>query len=218
MDRSTPGGVAVPGLFWQGRLDQVSRTVEVDLPQGSASEKKERLRQEMRSRLAALTPSAARAGAERLADRVMTGPEIQGREGIFICLSFGVEIDTWGLVDRLLASGRRVYVPRAVSKTRRLHVHPYPCPLRRLTFGLSQPRSEAPEISPEDVSSRIDLALISGLAFDSRGYRLGYGGGFFDRFLANRSFRCFGLAYELQQIEGLPVEAHDIPMDSVLYG
>ena len=181
---------------------------------GSGS--KEAWRQEIRLRLQALDPEAARSAAESLANRVMALPEIEAGQGVLVCLSFGLEVDTWGLVDRLLAAGKRVYVPRAAGRTKQLHLHPYPCELKRLSFGLKQPKSSCPELDPEEIDRQIDVALISGLAFDGRGFRLGYGGGFFDRFLAGRPFFKVGLAYGSQVVERLPSEAHDIPMDAVI--
>ncbi len=177
---------------------------------------KEAWRQEIRARLQSLAPEDRLSAAEALAHRVMALPEIESGRGVLVCLSFGVEIDTWGLVGRLLSAGKRVYVPRAVGRTKQLHIHPYPCELRRLSFGLEQPKSSCPELDPQEVNRRIDVALISGLAFDGRGYRLGYGAGFFDRFLAGRPFLKVGLVYDLQMVERLPVEGHDIPMNAVI--
>ena len=170
----------------------------------------------IRGRLSTLDPETARDAAERLANRVMELPEIEGSRGVLVCLSFGAEIDTWGLVERLLQSGRQVFVPRAVSRTRRLHLHPYPCDLKELSFGLRQPVADAAELPSDEINSRVDAALVSALAFDRRGCRLGYGGGFFDRFLDQRPFPAIGIAYDVQIVDRLPMEPHDIPMDRVI--
>ncbi|MEM8934071.1 MAG: 5-formyltetrahydrofolate cyclo-ligase, partial [Acidobacteriota bacterium] len=73
--------------------------------ESSRPSEKEGLRRVMRERLATLDPEADRAAAERLADRVSTHPEVAHARRLFVCLSFGVEIDTWGLADRLVAAG-----------------------------------------------------------------------------------------------------------------
>jgi len=80
-------------------------------------------------------------------------------------------------------------------------------------MGLYEPRSDAREIAPEQVNATVDVALLLGIAFERhRGYRIGHGKGYFDRFLADKSFTTIGLALESQVVEHLPHEAHDVPM------
>lgn len=170
------------------------------------------LRERLRARLAEIDPGAAATAADRVAERVLALPEIANAQRIFTCLSFGSEIDTWRLVDRLLAAGRQLFVPRADPRDGRLHVHPYPCPLRTLSFGLQQPLRGAPEVAEGAIDGTLDAVLVLGLGFDRRGFRLGYGSGYFDRFLAHRPFPAIGLAYAKQLLDEIPNEPHDIPM------
>lgn len=129
-----------------------------------------------------------------------------------ICLSFGSEIDTWGLVARLLQSGRELFVPRAERDDGLLHVHRYPCDLETLAFGLRQPRRGVAELTPEEIEATVEVALVAGLGFDRRGFRLGYGRGYFDRFLAGKRFPAIGLAFDEQLVAELPAEPHDVPL------
>ena len=177
---------------------------------------KERLRREFKRRLAEIDPQSARRSADRAVEILLGLPEMASARHVFTCLSFGIEIDTRQLVERLLGTGRQVYVPRASRADRQLHVHPYPCETKTLSFGLEEPRIGTPELAAELLDSTLDVALILGLAFDQRGYRLGYGGGYFDRFLADRPFPAIGLAYDLQLVDALPIEAHDVPMSAVV--
>lgn len=174
------------------------------------------LRERLRGHLAEIDPATADVAADCVAERLLSLPEIANARRIFTCLSFGTEIDTWRLVDRLLAEGRELYVPRADPRDGRLHVHPYPCPLRALAFGLQQPPRGTPEIPEDSIDGTIDAALVLGLGFDRRGYRLGYGSGYFDRFLAKRPFPSVGLAYSAQLLDRVPDEAHDVPMAVVV--
>lgn len=173
------------------------------------------LRLEARRRVEGLSAIRARQAAEVVRGRCLELPEIRQAERVFCCLSFGVEIDTWDLVDDLIGLGKEVYVPRAVHTTRQLHLHRFPCPLRTLSFGLKQPKKSAPEL-PVPEFGTIDVAVLLGLGFDPRGVRLGYGGGFFDRFLASTGLPSIALAYDVQIFDDLPWEAHDVPMDRVL--
>jgi len=137
---------------------------------------------------------------------------------LLCCLSFGSEIDTWQLVADLLASGCELYVPRVESADHTLTLHRYPCALDTLSFGLRQPTAGVPALPATAINSTIDAALLLGLAYDSRGYRLGYGGGYFDRFLAGRPFPAIGLAYEQQIVPRLPTEGHDVPLNAIVTG
>ena len=120
------------------------------------------------------------------------------------------------LVEELLTAGREVFVPRADPRDGKLHVHPYPCALRTLSFGLRQPPRGTPEVAEEAIDGTLDAVLVLGLGFDRRGFRLGYGSGYFDRFLAHRPFPAIGLAFAVQLEERLPNEPHDIPMALVV--
>lgn len=175
----------------------------------------------MRLRLREIPEDQARRDAERLADRVLDLPEVQNANDVFLCLSFGVEIDTWRLAERLADDGKRTYVPRVVLKghppdENTLHVHPYPCQLETQPMGLRQPAADESKLADEEIDQTIDVALILGLAFDAQGVRLGHGGGFFDRFLARHPLRTAGLAYDEQIVDLLPRESHDVPMDCVV--
>ncbi|MEO8195100.1 MAG: 5-formyltetrahydrofolate cyclo-ligase [Thermoanaerobaculia bacterium] len=177
---------------------------------------KAELRERLRERLDAIDPASAARAADRVAERLLTLPEIARAQHILTCLSFGVELDTWRLVERLLAAGKQLYVPRADPRDRQLHVHPYPCPLRTVSFGLRQPPRGAPEVAAEAISKTIEVALVLGLGFDRRGFRLGYGSGYFDRFLAGRPFPAIGLAFVEQLVDELPAEPHDIALAVVV--
>jgi 5-formyltetrahydrofolate cyclo-ligase len=170
------------------------------------------LRTAMLERLAGLTTEERDAAASRLAARVLALPETAAADLVLCCLSFGHEIDTRGLIGGLIAAGKRVCVPRCVEGRRELTLHLFPCPLETLPFGLEQPRAGTVAIPP----AAVDLALIIGLAFDAAGYRLGHGGGYFDRFLSAHPLTTIGLAHDFQRVERLPVEGHDVALAQIV--
>jgi 5-formyltetrahydrofolate cyclo-ligase len=182
----------------------------------AAAETKARWRERLRARLAEIEPAAAVAAADRVAESVLALPEVIAARGILTCLSFGSEIDTWRLVDRLRSTGKELFVPRADPRDGRLHIHPYPTPLRTLAFGLQQPPRGAPELAASAIDGTIEAALVLGLGFDRRGFRLGYGSGYFDRFLSGRPFPAIALAFAAQLEDELPAESHDIPMTVIV--
>lgn len=187
-----------------------------ELPSTTPPPPKAELRDRLRARLDAIDPAAAARASLQIADRIVALPEIARAQHILTCLSFGSEVDTWRLVERLLDLGKALYVPRADPRDRGLHVHPYPCPLRTLSFGLRQPPRGTPELAPDDIDPTLEAVLVLGLGFDRRGYRLGYGSGYFDRFLRGRPFPAIGLAFAAQLEDALPAEPHDIPMAAIV--
>ncbi len=174
---------------------------------------KPKLRQTFRQRLSNVEDAHRKQAARQVADHVLALPEVAHTRGILICLSFGVELDTWALVARLEEAGVSLFVPRIERQRRLMHVYPYPCPLETLSYGLRQPVVTAPCLPSEAIASMIDLVLVLGLAFDRSGYRLGHGGGYFDRFLAHHTLPAVGLGHDFQIVDALPREHHDIPMD-----
>jgi 5-formyltetrahydrofolate cyclo-ligase len=183
---------------------------------------KARLRTSFAADLAALAPEVRERQARAAGERLASLPEVAAARRIFTCLSFGDELDTWALVEGWLAAGKEVYVPRADPRDRQIHVHRYPCELRTLGFGLRQPPHPRPgEPSPGEldrlaIDATLEVAIVLGLAFDRRGFRLGYGSGYFDRFLAGRPFPAIGLAFDGQLADALPSAPHDVAMTAVV--
>lgn len=126
-------------------------------------------------------------------------------------LAFRNEID----LGRLLVEwpGKRWIVPRIVAKPEpHLVLHVYdPARLVRHKFGMLEPDPALPVIQPD----ALDLLLTPGLAFDRRGFRLGLGGGFYDRLLPQVSAPKVGIVYSALILQAIPVEAHDQPVDYV---
>jgi len=180
------------------------------------------LRTALARRLAALEPGGRAESARAAHERLLALPELAAARRIFTCLSFGDELDTWSLVESWLAEGREVYVPRADPRDGRIHVHRYPCALRTLGFGLRQPprprlgERSSTQIDDAEIDTTLEIAIVLGLGFDRRGFRLGYGSGYFDRFLLGRAFPAIGLGFEAQIVDALPVAAHDVPLAAVV--
>lgn len=122
------------------------------------------------------------------------------------------EIDTTALAQRAWEDGKRVLAPRVDWDAGRLgavQIESFKEPdIRTGERGIAEPAG------PEVKIDEIDLVVVPGLAFDVRGNRLGRGGGFYDRFLAQPGFRAVrcGLAFEIQIVECVPVNAFDVSM------
>jgi len=124
------------------------------------------------------------------------------------------EVDTCGLITSLLARERRVLVPIAEAGGLLLWSHLDGLgDLDRGRFGILEPRPGCRRVvsPPGDA-----LVIVPGVAFTPEGGRIGYGGGYYDRFLARHGGTSIGLAYACQIIDGFAMDDHDVPVDFVL--
>jgi len=179
-------------------------------------EDKARLRTQLAG-IAAAIPAEVREPAEvSMRERLLGLPEIAAARGVLVCLSYGIEPETRPLIQALVDAGKRVSLPRADRRDRQLHVHPWPCALHRLGFGLEQPARTAAAIDDAEVLREVEVAVILGLGFDCQGVRLGHGSGYVDRFLARYPVVAIGLTFEAQLVGGLPRAGYDVPMGLVV--
>jgi 5-formyltetrahydrofolate cyclo-ligase len=130
--------------------------------------------------------------------------------------AFPEEVDTPSLLRHALQSGKRVVCPRverAEHRLRLFQITSLSADLEPGILGIPEPRTTCAEVAPEEV----DWALIPGLAFDSRGYRLGRGGGHYDRLLPllRTQVPRWALGFGCQVVTELPIEAHDIPLTGI---
>ncbi|AZR73085.1 5-formyltetrahydrofolate cyclo-ligase [Anoxybacter fermentans] len=138
---------------------------------------------------------------------------------ILYFVSFRSEVNTIPLIKKGLAIGKRVILPITNLSTGRLtfsELKDFDKELVVGTYGILEPKKEfIRPVQPEE----IDFVLMPGLVFDHNGYRIGYGGGFYDRFLGEltRRPKLVAVAYELQVMDKpLPHEDHDIPVDMIV--
>ena len=128
-------------------------------------------------------------------------------ESFFVYLSFGSEVATKGLIRALLARGKKVCVPLVEGGVMRSV--PYEEPLETGAYGILQPKGG------EETACRVALTPL--LAVDGEGYRLGYGGGYYDRYLSlHPEVLRVGLCYAGQAVERLPREKTDMPLHAVV--
>ena len=178
---------------------------------------REHTKRELRSRMRsvrAVLPASARAERSRAAaERVMELAEYTGAQTIIGFSAIQKEIDPGDLLARARASGKTVGLPRVVGDLLDLHEFRDVSELEEGAFGVLEPAASAPVIAADSV----DLVIVPGLAFDTRGHRLGYGRAFYDRVLPQmaRAFRV-GIAYDFQIVMELPDDAHDVPMHAVV--
>jgi len=175
----------------------------------------------LRERIVALRealPDAARAEASRaIAQRIAALDSYARARCVILTLPYRSEWNARLLLEDALAAGKRVGAPRVDTRARMLRAFAIGDPARDIEAGyrgIPEPRADCPQIALADV----DWVLVPGVAFDTAGRRLGYGGGYYDRLLPLVSAtapRVAG-AFDLQLVDAVPAAAHDISVDCVV--
>lgn len=174
---------------------------------------KDALRAAMRARRKALAP-AEKAAADASVCAQLTA-RFTGSGVVAVYLASSDEINLDPAVRTFLERAQTVAAPRWTGETYTLAriTDLSPAALRRGPMGIREPVADE-RIAPEEVA----LWIVPGLAFTRAGGRLGYGGGWYDRFLAAAApaASAWGVAYPFQLVEALPLEAHDRLLDGVV--
>ena len=174
---------------------------------------KQRLRQQIRLRKRQMTEYEIREKSEALMRLLLQTEAYQNAKSIYAYLPFNQEVRTEPILRRALLDGKLVALPKitegqmrfvAVTELDQVTISPMGCP---------EPIADVPVA--RDASA---LVLMPGLAFDLSGRRLGYGGGYYDRFLSSEpGHPTIALCYDFQLLPEIPVEAQDVPVDLVLW-
>ncbi len=178
-----------------------------------ADTRKQALRAAARSKRAELASGAEKA-AERLRDLALAALPWPAEACVSAYWPMGDELDPRPLCAALARRGHALALPvmQGAGKALKFRRWRPGDPLRPAAFGTHEPLPRQPEVEP-------DVLLVPLLAFDRRGYRLGYGGGFYDRTLAalraRRSVLAVGLAYSGQEVAAVPCDGHDQALDFV---
>ena len=184
----------------------------------SVDEVKNARRRELKAARAAL-PSEQRAKMDhQMAERVIALPEYERADVILPYLAFGAEVDTREIIRDAWTKGKTVALPRCVEDTRfmRWYIVDSFDGLVVSSFGVEEPPADpSHEIDPGQAAHA--LVIVPGMEFDRAGYRLGYGGGFYDVFLSSFSGTSVGLCRSIfLSTEPLQHDEHDLPVNIVV--
>jgi 5-formyltetrahydrofolate cyclo-ligase len=148
--------------------------------------------------------------AVSIAKHVGTLARWQAAKAVLLYASFASEVDTRPLLELAWGQDKTVGLPRMDGRELAVHMVLPDTALAANRHGIPEPPRDAPLLSTGDLG----VVLVPGVAFDRRGGRLGYGGGYYDRLLGTvpHAFRV-GVAYEAQVVEHLPTSLLDVPMD-----
>lgn len=169
--------------------------------------RKAALRQQVRETSAGFSREYVETANQAILARIISLPEYHSAKTIFAYYSMGAEPDTLQIIRRALREGKTVAIPKTFAKgamEARIIKS-----LEELVPGKFDIPT-APEGASLLESDAIDFVLVPAVAYDRRGYRLGRGGGYYDRFLGKSRSFSVGLAFEKALLDAVPAEAHDM--------
>lgn len=185
------------------------------MEQNSHKDEKKDLRRRIRAALSALSPAARYASDQALFAGFLDLPQVAAARTILLFYGVGIEPDTKQLIAPLLAAGKRVALPRVLPERRleaRLVASPGGEALITGVLDIPEPSEDCPLLLPGE----IDLILVPALCCDRAGYRLGQGGGYYDRYLSAYQGATVALCRDIVLQERLPREAHDWPVQYLI--
>jgi len=173
--------------------------------------KKSEIRRFINKKRIMLTPSEAKERGHLVEQRLMKTDLYCKAQCICCYVSVKNEVDTHHLIRTSLCLNKKVGVPKTTNNGQiiNIEIHAF-SDLKPTSIGLMEPLGESlTKISPIN----FDLIVVPGIAFDKKGNRVGFGGGFYDRFLGLTTAPKVGLAYDFQLLEDLPIDDHDFKLD-----
>jgi 5-formyltetrahydrofolate cyclo-ligase len=204
-----------PGMDWSGAIlhlmaDSSAHASDQDLDRAKAA-----LRLRARAARRTVLPEYRAAHAHAVAERVLALPEMASAAAVMLYGPSPEEVDVSVLEFALRQRGVRIAYPRMAGfRTLSVHWVDDPAVLLRGEFGLLEP----PEDAPQTAISHISAIIVPGVAFDSEGNRLGFGGGYYDSLLGGPDPvpPTIGVAYDEQIVDAVPHNERDRPTDIVV--
>jgi 5-formyltetrahydrofolate cyclo-ligase len=177
------------------------------------TEAKRELRRAVRAARDGLAPAERAERSRRIAERLLGLPELGGARTVMVFSSFGSEVDTGPILRGLAARGVRLALPRIAGGEVVAVAYRPGDRLVPTALGVPEPADGAP--LPE---AEIDIVVTPGVAFDRAGYRVGYGGGFYDRFLrrVRPEVPRIAIAFALQVVPEVPHGEGDERVDLIV--
>ena len=174
---------------------------------------KQELRKEIRLRKRAMTEEEICHRSEELTKLFLASRAYQNARTLYGYMPYNQEVRTVALMEQALKDGKKVAIPKCYGQEMRFIYMTDLSQVEKGYAGIPEPVADGP-IADDPTA----LVLMPGMAFDPQGHRIGYGGGFYDRFLAEEpNHPTLALCYEFQMLPHLETEEFDIPVDTVIW-
>ncbi|WP_404337559.1 5-formyltetrahydrofolate cyclo-ligase [Planococcus rifietoensis] len=173
------------------------------------------LRKSVIGQMSELTKSQHAQMSSVILEKLLEDPDFQKAETIGVTISRWPEVDTIPLIETCWRLGKRVAAPKCFAKDRTMDFRLFNRlgQLEVVYMDLQEPiEAQTEAIGPES----LDLLIVPGVVFTQSGYRIGFGGGYYDRYLSGFNGNTRSLAFDFQLTGELPIESHDIPVDGII--
>lgn len=171
------------------------------------------LRKMIREQKRALTDQQIEQASNRLVEMFLASSYYKNARTVYGYLPYNQEVRTTEILAQALRDGKRVAVPKIYGDEMRFIYLDDLSNVEKGYSGIPEPVADEPE--GDDPTA---LVLMPGLAFDREGHRVGYGGGFYDKFLAKEpDHPTIALCYDFQMLPHIDTDAYDVPVDCVLW-
>ena len=174
---------------------------------------KKELRAQIRAQKRAMTEQQIVEKSLRLGELFLASDAYKNAKTIYGYLPYNQEVRTVAMLEQAMKDGKRVAVPKCYGDEMRFIFMDDLSKVEKGYANIPEPIADEPIADDETA-----LVLMPGMAFDPQGHRIGYGGGFYDKFLAKEpNHPTLALCYDFQMVEHLETEEFDIPVDTVLW-
>lgn len=176
---------------------------------------KKALRNEVIHQLETMEMDEYKRKSEKIMEQLLTQDVYRNAQVIGITISRFPEVDTKPLIEAAWRAGKKVAIPKCIPSTREMNFRIFTSydELETVYINLLEPIVDRTTAVSKD---QIDLLIVPGIVYSSRGYRIGFGGGYYDRYLTNYACRTISLAFESQLNQNIPIEEHDIPVQAII--
>lgn len=173
------------------------------------------LRNDMKTRLASLNQESYFTYSTEIENRLFIEESMQNASIIGITISAFPEVNTDGIIKRIWELGKTVVVPKCNPKDRSMTFYKIDSydQLETVYMKLLEPN---PDLTEAVLPADIDLLIVPGVVYSKTGYRIGYGGGYYDRFLTNYTGQTISLAFDFQIVDKVETEMFDLPVDKII--
>lgn len=176
---------------------------------------KNQMRKKMTEKIGDLSQDQRQAIESNLRDQLTSSPEWKEAQVIGITLSYELEWDTYEIIKQAWAEGKEVATPKSIHKTRQMIFYKIDSfdQTKEGYMGILEPKTDQAKECPK---KEIDLLVVPGRVYTEEGYRIGFGGGFYDRFLTDFQGNTVSQLWEGQLVDDIPTNKYDQPVQKLL--
>ena len=181
-------------------------------------QKKEELRKKYLQERSEIPQNKISSWSQKINKQFLNLPQLETAKKVMAYASMRKEIETFDLMEELLDQGYLLYLPYTIKDQIDLgtaQINDLDSELKEGVYGVQEPVAR---IRGEEVPEDLDVIVVPGACFTPEGYRIGYGGGYYDSFLskhANGALKV-GFCYDRFIVDSIPVEDHDVPVDLII--